>query len=262
MSRASSEGYQVWQRAKPANDFAAYLPVLEKNIDLRHRYVECFDPREETYDVLLDDYERGMTTAEVREIFDELKAELLPLIAAARAADTAGAITFDVADATSLPYQDGSFGQALYLQQVICTIEDPAGREAALREASRVLRPGGRALFSFVCLESRLASPAQRAYVAYLRAVRTLRRSRRPLQSMPRLRLSGRFDLGSLRDDGPYNWWYRAEEAEADLIAAGFVVEAIGFGADAESASLKRSAAEALAGGAAGTLYAVALNPV
>ena len=183
------------------------------------------------------------------------------LIAAARAGDAEGAIAFDVADATALPYEDGRFGQALYLQQVLCTIEDPAGREAALREAARVLRPGGRALLSFVCLESRLASPAQRAYVAYLRALRTLRRDRRPVQSMPRLRLSGRLDAGALSDRGPYNWWYRAEEAEADLAAAGFTIEAIGFGADAERGALKRSAAEALADGAQGTLYAVAAKP-
>jgi SAM-dependent methyltransferase len=182
------------------------------------------------------------------------------LIAAARAADAGGAIGFHVADATALPYEDARFDQALYLQQMICTIEDPAGREAALREAARVLRPGGRALFSFVCLESRLASRSQRAYVAYLRAFRTLRRDRRPIQSMPRLRLSGRFDPGALRDDGPYNWWYRAEEAETALTAAGLAVEAIGFGADAAAGTLRRSAAEALAAGAGGTLYAVALR--
>jgi carboxypeptidase Taq len=87
MSRAASEGYMVWQKAKPENDFASYLPVLERNVDLRLRYVECFDPRDETYDVLLDDYERGMTTAEVRAVFDELKDELVPLIAAVRETD-------------------------------------------------------------------------------------------------------------------------------------------------------------------------------
>ena len=183
------------------------------------------------------------------------------LIAAARASDAEGAIAFDVADATALPYEDGRFGQALYLQQVVCTIEDPAGRESALREAARVLRPGGLALFSFVCLESRVASPAQRAYVTYLRAYRTLRRDRRPIQSMPRLRLRGRFDPGALRDSGPYNWWYPAEEAERALTDAGLEVEAIGFGEDAEAGSLRASAAEALAGGAGGTLYAVARRP-
>jgi SAM-dependent methyltransferase len=183
------------------------------------------------------------------------------LIAAARAADAEDVIAFDVADATALPYENGRFGQALYLQQVICTIEDSAGREAALGEAARVLRPGGRALFSFVCFETRVASPAQRAYVTYLRAFRTLRRDRRPIQSMPRLRLSGRFDPGAIRDAGPYNWWYRAEEAAGALAAAGFEVIAIGFGEDAVAGSLRANAAEALAGGARGTLYALARKP-
>ena len=45
------------------------------------RYVECFEGYDEPYDVLLDDYEPGMKTAEVRAVFDELKAELVPLIA-------------------------------------------------------------------------------------------------------------------------------------------------------------------------------------
>ncbi len=154
------------------------------------------------------------------------------LVAAARRADRSAAIRFDVADATALPYDDASFGQALYLQQVICTIDDQDGRRAALREATRVLRPGGTALFSFVCLEARLAARAQRAYVGYLRAMRRLRRDQRSIQSMPRLRLRGKFDLGALRDRGPYNWWYRAEEAGRALVAAGFEVEGIGFGAE------------------------------
>jgi carboxypeptidase Taq len=80
MRHASTLALAAWGPAKENSDFEALRPHLEKNLELRHRYVECFDPPEETYDVLLDDYEPNMKTAEVREIFDELKEELLPLI--------------------------------------------------------------------------------------------------------------------------------------------------------------------------------------
>src|SRR5688500_4208497 len=87
MSRASAEGYQVWQEAKANDDFDSYLPVLERNVGLVHKYLECFEPAEERYDTLLDDYERGMRTADVRAIFDILKRELVPLIAELRERD-------------------------------------------------------------------------------------------------------------------------------------------------------------------------------
>jgi carboxypeptidase Taq len=81
MTRAASRGLQAWMKAKEASDFEAFMPALERNYELRMRYVECFEPAEEPYDILLDDYERGMKTAEVRAIFDRLKEELVPLIA-------------------------------------------------------------------------------------------------------------------------------------------------------------------------------------
>jgi carboxypeptidase Taq len=80
MTRAASQGFQAWHDAKSASDFERFLPALERNVDLKHRYVDCFDPVDEPYDILLDDFERGMTTAEVREIFADLKAELVPLV--------------------------------------------------------------------------------------------------------------------------------------------------------------------------------------
>jgi carboxypeptidase Taq len=81
--RAATEGFQVWREAKPANDYEAFRPFLDKHMDLRRRYIECFPPADEPYDVLLDDYERGMKAAEVRVVFDRLKEELVPLIAEA-----------------------------------------------------------------------------------------------------------------------------------------------------------------------------------
>jgi carboxypeptidase Taq len=88
MARAASIGQEAWIRARANSDFPAFAPYLERNFALERRYIECFDDYDCPYDVLLDDYEPGMTTAEVSRLFAELKAELVPLIATlARHAD-------------------------------------------------------------------------------------------------------------------------------------------------------------------------------
>ena len=83
MRRAGAMGLKAWQKARAEKDFSQLRPALERNLELKHRYVECFPPGDEMYDTLLDDYEQGMKTAEVRAVFDQLKRELLPLVRAA-----------------------------------------------------------------------------------------------------------------------------------------------------------------------------------
>jgi len=82
MTRARALAMDVWVEARKKSDYALFLPHLEKIIELKHRYVECFAPFEDTYDPLLDDFERGMKTAQVKAVFDDLKHDLVPLIAA------------------------------------------------------------------------------------------------------------------------------------------------------------------------------------
>jgi carboxypeptidase Taq len=84
MARAAAESAPVWVEAKATSNFALFLPALERNMELRRRYVDCFEPRAEPYDVLLDDFEPEMETAEVRRIFDEIKPELVALVAEQR----------------------------------------------------------------------------------------------------------------------------------------------------------------------------------
>jgi carboxypeptidase Taq len=84
MSRAASLAMPVWVKARQESDFARFLPALRTNMELRRRYVECFDDYDEPYDVLLDDFEPGMKTAEVRAVFDRLKEEQIPLVASVR----------------------------------------------------------------------------------------------------------------------------------------------------------------------------------
>jgi carboxypeptidase Taq len=80
MRRAATLALSAWGPAKEQSNFELLRPHLETNLELRHRYIDCFDPADEQYDVLLDDYEPNMKTAEVREIFDVLKQELRPLV--------------------------------------------------------------------------------------------------------------------------------------------------------------------------------------
>ena len=84
MARTAAEARPVWVKAKAESDFASFLPVLERTVELKLRYVDCFGPHDEPYDVLLDDYERETSTAEVRALFEELKPPIVELIAELR----------------------------------------------------------------------------------------------------------------------------------------------------------------------------------
>lgn len=80
MTRAGSEGYEVWLQARERNDFAHFEPALRRNIELARRYAACFPECEHPYDPLLDRYEPGATAAEVSALFARLRGGLVPLI--------------------------------------------------------------------------------------------------------------------------------------------------------------------------------------
>jgi carboxypeptidase Taq len=82
MSHAAALGQQAWQEARAASDFGRFRDALSRHIELRHRYVQCFEGAEHPYDVLLDDFEPGLTTAELRPLFATLRDELVDLVAA------------------------------------------------------------------------------------------------------------------------------------------------------------------------------------
>jgi carboxypeptidase Taq len=81
IARAAAIGHQAWVEARRDSDFNAFAPYLEHNLSLARDYVACFDDFDCAYDVLLDDYEPEMKTAEVSRLFTELRTQLVPLIA-------------------------------------------------------------------------------------------------------------------------------------------------------------------------------------
>jgi carboxypeptidase Taq len=87
MTRLSTEARTIWVQARAESNFELFRPALERTYELRGQYVDCFDSVDEPYDILLDDFEPETTTAEVTEVFAELKAELIPLIAELRDED-------------------------------------------------------------------------------------------------------------------------------------------------------------------------------
>jgi carboxypeptidase Taq len=87
MTRAGSLGYRAWLDARAASDFGILRPHLERRIGLMHEYVACHEPYEDAYDVLLEDHEPGMRTADVESVFARLKAELVPLLASVEPVD-------------------------------------------------------------------------------------------------------------------------------------------------------------------------------
>ncbi len=83
MTLQAARGHHAWVEARRTNDFASFLPYLRTNVELKRRYVECFEWSDSPYTPLLDDYEPGMLTTEVREVFATLRPALGELVAAA-----------------------------------------------------------------------------------------------------------------------------------------------------------------------------------
>ena len=86
---------QKWLEARDRSDFGHFAPALERVLELQQRYIACFDGTGEfahPYDVLLDDYEPGLTTAELTTLFETLQRELVPLVSAAAAAGEDGRV--------------------------------------------------------------------------------------------------------------------------------------------------------------------------
>ncbi|HQX18190.1 MAG TPA: carboxypeptidase M32, partial [Anaerolineales bacterium] len=64
------------------SDYSIFLPRLQKMVELVHKYISFFPPADHPYDTLLDDYEPGMKTADVKAIFDGLRPRQVELIKA------------------------------------------------------------------------------------------------------------------------------------------------------------------------------------
>ncbi|HZZ81490.1 MAG TPA: carboxypeptidase M32 [Gemmataceae bacterium] len=86
IARTVSQAQNVWAQARKNSDFPSFAPWLDKIVALKREEAKAVGYKESPYDALLDEYEPGATAAQITRVFAELRADLVPLVAAIGAA--------------------------------------------------------------------------------------------------------------------------------------------------------------------------------
>ena len=89
-ARVTSIAQQAWMEARVKSDFSIFLPHIEKVIELNQQFTSFYPPSEHPYDTLLDSFEPGMKTAEVKSIFGSMlprQAEIIKAISQCQQVD-------------------------------------------------------------------------------------------------------------------------------------------------------------------------------
>lgn len=71
----------IWVKAREEKDFSQFQPTLERIIEMVRQQTEYLGYDDHPYTALMNKYERGITTTQVKQIFDEHKPGLIELIA-------------------------------------------------------------------------------------------------------------------------------------------------------------------------------------
>jgi carboxypeptidase Taq len=80
LARTTTQAQGVWQEARSKNDFASFLPWLEKIVGLKRQEAAAIGYESTPYDALLAEYEPGASAQEIAEVFAALRKELTPLL--------------------------------------------------------------------------------------------------------------------------------------------------------------------------------------
>ena len=146
---------------------------------------------------------------------------------AALARERGASIPFCAMDAQALALRDASFDAALLLGSVLSHVPGRRARLSTLREAHRVLTPGGTLLIE---TQSRASSLRHRAFFL---AMAWLRRALQAIGRRPAWEVGDRFGV-EVSGAGPgkrvFFHMYAPDELEADLREAGFEPRSVDTG--------------------------------
>lgn len=75
-----SQSMVLWREAKTKNDFSLFAPTLKKVLDAVRKKAEYLKYDDHPYDALLDLYEPGAKTKDIKKLFANLKTEIKALL--------------------------------------------------------------------------------------------------------------------------------------------------------------------------------------
>ena len=97
-ARANADGQERWQRARATDDFRLFSPALKRNVELARDYGESLAEADGgPYEALLQDYDFGVRTRDLQELFGALARDLPPLIDELAAAEAPREISIPTA---------------------------------------------------------------------------------------------------------------------------------------------------------------------
>lgn len=69
----TAQANDAWEHAREHNDFGHFAPYLEKIVAFRRKFAAIYGYEEHPYDAVLDEYEPGLTVAQLDPIFSKLR---------------------------------------------------------------------------------------------------------------------------------------------------------------------------------------------
>jgi carboxypeptidase Taq len=80
LARVTTLSYEAWRSARDERDARAFLPWLDRVVALKQAEADCLARGRDRYDVLLDEWEPGLTWATLRPMLVQLRAAVGPLL--------------------------------------------------------------------------------------------------------------------------------------------------------------------------------------
>ena len=78
--------YTAWTTARPENDWAGMVPLLERSLDLTLEAASHFPEFADPHNYYIDASDEGMSAEAIAQVFSDLQRELVPLVQAVTAA--------------------------------------------------------------------------------------------------------------------------------------------------------------------------------